>query len=278
VSQVAKGVEQLSMEDKIGTNKIVDNKLMIANTTSTTPLPKIATECTSPQNAIITPTGEVDKTTDDGKAQAENNPASTTSSSASFQILLDGNTTGPATTTATTPPQNAEDAEFSGLQTSGTNEGKKNKWKKMLRKEEIGDNTLTTQTVNLGAPRKRNMLEEDEEDRLHGTKRFFQVPTLEECLGKDNLQRRREEEAEAFIRGVCANGGGITDYVSVEEIGSNVGGEGNKISTDVIGKEKMQVGTATVQQMEEVEKMEATGPGAAGTLSGADDGAWQEPC
>jgi hypothetical protein len=122
------------------------------------------------------------------------------------------------------------------------------------------------------------MLEEDEEDRLHGTKRFFQVPTLEECLGKDNLQRRREEEAEAFIRGVCANGGGITDYVSVEEIGSNVGGEGNKISTDVIGKEKMQVGTATVQQMEEVEKMEATGPGAAGTLSGADDGAWQEPC
>jgi hypothetical protein len=278
VSQVAKGVEQLSMEDKIGTNKIVDNKLMIANTTSTTPLPKIATECTSPQNAIITPTGEVDKTTDDGKAQAENNPASTTSSSASFQILLDGNTTGPATTTATTPPQNAEDAEFSGLQTSGTNEGKKNKWKKMLRKEETGDNTLTTQTLNLGAPRKRNMLEEDEEDRLHGTKRFFQVPTLEECLGKDNLQRRREEEAEAFIRGVCANGGGITDYVSVEEIGSNVGGEGNKISTDVIGKEKMQVGTATVQQMEEVEKMEATGPGAAGTLSGADDGAWQEPC
>jgi hypothetical protein len=113
----------------------------------------------------------------------------------------------------------------------------------MLRKEEIGDNTLTTQTVNLGAPRKRNMLEEDEEDRLHGTKRFFQVPTLEECLGKDNLQRRREEEAEAFIRGVCANGGGITDYVSVEEIGSNVGGDGNKISTDVIGKEKMQVGT-----------------------------------
>jgi hypothetical protein len=108
VSQVAKGVEQLSMEDKRGTNKIVDNKLMIANTTSTTPLPKITTnkEGTSPQNAIITvtPTGEVDKTTDDGKVQAENNPSLTTSSSASFQILLDGNTIGPATTTATTPP------------------------------------------------------------------------------------------------------------------------------------------------------------------------------
>ncbi|KAM0925402.1 hypothetical protein ACQ4PT_004208 [Festuca glaucescens] len=243
VSQVAKGVEQLSMEDKRGKNKIVNNKLMIANTTSTAPLPKIATnnECTSPQNAIITvaPTGEVDKTTDDGKAQDENNPASTTSSSASFQILLDGNTTGPATTTATTPPQNAEDAEISGLRTNGTKEGKKNTWKRMLRNEERGDNTLTTRALNLGAPRKRNMLEEDEEDRLHGTKRFFQVPSLEECLGKENLQRIREEEAEAFIRGVCANGGGITDYVSVEGIGSNVEGEGNKISTDVIGKEKM---------------------------------------
>jgi hypothetical protein len=79
--------------------------------------------------------------------------------------------------------------------------GKKNStsWKRLSRAKEDDKlkqvEVLKTQGPTLGAPRKR---QEDEEDDLNIheplKKRMFQVPSLEACLGKEELRQLREQE------------------------------------------------------------------------------------
>lgn len=77
-------------------------------------------------------------------------------------------------------------------------EKKKASWKRVHRGGEEEDSnkkeTLTTREFILGAQRARPEMEDEEEQLQPQAKRVFQVPSLEECLGKENLQRLREED------------------------------------------------------------------------------------
>jgi hypothetical protein len=76
-------------------------------------------------------------------------------------------------------------------------------WKRVPRREEQEKHkTLTTQVPYLGAPRDRPNTKEDAAAFQPPSKKVHLVPTLEECLGVENLRRIREEEAAAFIAGI----------------------------------------------------------------------------
>jgi hypothetical protein len=211
------------------------------------------------------------------------NTASPSSSTSSFHVLLNDKTV-PAPTTEkvgakepTPKPAAHTDVpqEKGGMEEqkrknggdrrmviTGNNLTKIGTWKRVPRKEDKELNTLTTQVLNLRAPRSREMLEEEEEEGLPVAKRTFQVPTLEECLGADNLRRMREEEAAAFIEGICASKVNVTENEKYEGEGSSTGGR--------------EEGAANAQMRGKTTNLEATGPGAAGKLSGAVVSAWQE--
>ncbi|XP_051199006.1 uncharacterized protein [Lolium perenne] len=121
-------------------------------------------------------------------------------------------------------------------------------WKRIQRKGgDVKDpKTLTTQGCSLGAPRVRPEEEGEDHPRQPSAKRILMsVPSLELCLGKENLAKLRDgEDMDAPDRGSHATGqeaqGGMEDDVNKEE-------------------------------------EEATSLGAAGTLTGAKERACQEP-
>jgi hypothetical protein len=143
------------------------------------------------------------------------------------------------------------------------------------------------------------VLEEEDELLQPSAKKPFQVPSLEVCLGKENLQLLLEEEAhntgEGFaLVGCDVNSSSSESFVdllgrsealpvvkeieskAVRESSGEVLGfrdklvcEGKKMVEDVADHE-VQLGLEA--------NLEATGPWAAGKLSGANVSAWQGPC
>ncbi|KAM0909138.1 hypothetical protein ACQ4PT_014999 [Festuca glaucescens] len=149
--------------------------------------------------------------------EANNKPASPDSLVSSFQLLV-GNDPDPVAQSGESKMMNVAvisapveqktnvEGKKQGLQI--TPPVKKGSWRRTPRKGEQGKHihgdTLTTQDMILGATRPCQILEEEYEDMQPANKRMFHVPTLDECLGAENLRRMREEEADAFIAGVCA--------------------------------------------------------------------------
>jgi hypothetical protein len=148
-------------------------------------------------------------------------------------------------------------------------------WKRVPRKEEQEmHKTLTTQVPYLGAPRDRPNTEEDAAAFRPPSKKVHLVPTLEECLGVENLRRIREEEAAAFIAGIC-------ESAKKHDTGCNVmSSKTSNVGTDEENVENVKIGedAASEQHQGNEEEKEATGPGDAGSLLGADVSAWQDQC
>lgn len=72
-------------------------------------------------------------------------------------------------------------------------------WRRIPREEKEDhtkkDKALTTQGCSLGAPREIPSIEDEDDDLMPKTKKInYQVPSLEVCLGKENLDMLREEE------------------------------------------------------------------------------------
>lgn len=125
----------------------------------------------------------------------------------------------------------------------------------------------TTQGSILGATRERS--EEGQGDsELHRSKKILiPVPTLADCLGEENLRKLIEEEN-------LVRRGGSNVY---EWQDGNFISQGSSESLIIVteGNLAREEGQNTDKEGEE-DELEATGPGAADKLSGADDGAWQE--
>jgi hypothetical protein len=146
-------------------------------------------------------------------------------------------------------------------------------WKRLNREEDGMNNMRTTQEGVLGAPRVRPNLDiEDAELQPAAKKVLIQVPSLEECLGKDVLDQLRKEEEYAAAGKKCDQALAKDD-------------EPDSSSSFVVllnfGSDKKYYGIeATAQEEEdgdEVTDKEATIQGAAGQLTGANDRACQEP-
>jgi hypothetical protein len=190
---------------------------------------------------------------------------------------------------------------------ASTLQKKKPCWKRIHRAGDevniIKYDTLTTRDLSLGALCARPELDEENELLQAPAKKAFQVPSLEVCLGRENLQLLLEEEAHAAAVPAIPRSSAVNTVISKsldaplgsskarafvkvydrravrESRESSQTGSGNQIK--VAGQEKEVVrdgGADHVVQLGQNENQEATGPGAAGKLSGADVSTWQEQC
>jgi hypothetical protein len=154
---------------------------------------------------------------------------------------------------------------------------------------------LTTQVGDLGAPRIRPRLEEEDADLQPALKRkiILPVPSLEESLGKENLRKMREEE-KMYLSQNVRNSQGKVDMNSAATEGSD---ESLDILVDNNSKENLLIGKESrggsqegeeeepqsVKESEAKEKQhgqkggkDATGPGATEELQGANESTWQD--
>jgi hypothetical protein len=238
------------------------------------------------QQALITQVAkEVAKLTmqvnnqDQGKETNNVNNQSQTSSVDSYQLLIDGpaakvNDEGEVNKT------NNVEKEGEGMTRAPamTSPEKGGKWKR-LAKAQNKEKTLTTQDSVLGAPRPREeWIDDEEEGHQHLYKKPFQIPSLEVCLGVENLRKIREEEADAFIAGVCATADNVKQNVQVVMLGSIQDGPQREEVENRKGENKVDEEGAVEIQNGVYDGQEATGLGAAGKLSGASVCAWQGPC
>jgi hypothetical protein len=131
-------------------------------------------------------------------------------------------------------------------------------WKRVQRNESLAMTSniksLTTQGWSLGAPRERPEVDEDDIPKEPMTKRILmQVPSLETCLGKENLAKlRQDEDKDAPI----LRGQGSVDAEK-------------SLTTE-------QIACGVVEEDKAKDEEVATSPGAAGTLTGAEERACQE--
>ncbi|KAK1630226.1 hypothetical protein QYE76_004541 [Lolium multiflorum] len=131
-------------------------------------------------------------------------------------------------------------------------------WKRLQRNESLAMTSniksLTTQGWSLGAPRERPEVDDDDIPKEPMPKRILmQVPSLETFLGKENLAKLRQDEDK--------------DAPILRGLGS-MDAEKN-MTTEQIACGVVEEDTAKDEEV-------ATSPGAAGTLTGAEERACQE--
>jgi hypothetical protein len=124
-----------------------------------------------------------------------------------------------ATAATSSPEQNTSNVPVSPKETAiaattpPTHPPKKDgaRWKRTQRREQV-NTSLTTHDFNLGAPRDRPEIKDEDLLLLPSTKRILmQVPPLEVCLGKENLQKLKQVEegrTNNFLAATKENSGG----------------------------------------------------------------------
>jgi hypothetical protein len=303
VSHVVKRVERMSMHDNDMANQRANDK-------EDTPCPGT--------NANDKP--DSDNTIKISDKQASDN---------THKIAIDNGTqseTAAAPPTTTTPSTKGKNASPTKTVVNTVDSNKKKKapsWKRIQRNgpEHMGGNPkpLTTQGCSPGAPWIRpDMEEEDQQLQPMAKKIVIQVPSLEICLGKDNLAKLREEEERTGppiaalpiprvdnTEAEDANSSSVDEPVESPVWKPDVWKVDNTIETifdlvvekvknDSLQGKKGEIGSlsrldgqmkisvsevsAAHVQQGRAGGMEASSLGAAGKLSGAKDSAWQDQC
>jgi hypothetical protein len=207
----------------------------------------------------------------------------------------------PALAASTHPPETVVEASGEENLDTSTPPAKKGTWKRQVRgkdeEQSEPENTLTTQAIVLGAPRKRH---ENDDLTLHPQAKrvVMQVPSLEVCLGKEALQQLRNEEGTDRIgsRNVhCRGAFAMVESEQIESDSLEIVAE-SKNENNVIGREGaerlllIESAQSTLEgqstQKDRSNRDEGTGesnlnaegdagPQNAGSKSGTDEGAWQ---
>jgi hypothetical protein len=133
-------------------------------------------------------------------------------------------------------------------------------WKRMqcLNSDNKADNNtpLTTQGCSLGARRSRPEVEEDDQWlQLTPKKILMQVPTLEECLGKECLAKLRQEEemvAQNYVKPKESAEGKTQDSQESESLDIIAGSQENQLFASAGSGSQRTNLLAQLEQTEEV--------------------------